>query len=173
MRRFITQGCALLAALTMSLMSCTDSQDEVKPAETVKPGVYATDITLYAEEGEDPNVNTRGLDRENGEFTSAYPYEYIYIHSADNNEDGTHKSLYIPLKEVEYCDECKGIHLEMEVLDNDEGYTITSSEGKSITLSNSESVYFSTISTPYWEVTQVGATPVSEKAVFVEDDNIT
>ena len=48
MRRFITQGCVLLAALTMSLMSCTDSQDEVKPAETVKPGVYATDITLYA-----------------------------------------------------------------------------------------------------------------------------
>lgn len=170
MKRFITQGCVLLAALTMGLMSCTDSQDEVKPAETVKPGVYATDITLYAEQGEDPDINTRGLDTENGEFTNVYPYNYIYIHSADNKEDGTHKSLYIPLKEVEYCDECKGIHLEMEVLDNDGGYTIKSSTGESITLSNSESVYFSTISTPYWEAKVEGATPVSGSDVFVESD---
>lgn len=171
MRRFITQGCVLLAALTMSLMSCTDSQDEVKPAETVKPGVYATDITLYAEQGEDPDINTRGLNTGTGEFTSVYPYDYIYIHSADNNEeDGTHKSLYIPLKEVEYCDECKGIHLEMEVLDNDGRYTIKSSTGKSITLSNSESVYFSTISTPYWEAEVEGATPVTGKDVFVESN---
>ncbi len=168
MRRFITQGCVLLAALTMSLMSCTDSQDEVKPAVTVKPGVYATDITLYAEQGEDPDINTRGLDTENGEFTNVYPYNYIYIHSADNVE-GTHKSLYIPLKEVEYCDECKGIHLEMEVLDNDGGYTITSSKG-TITLSNSESVYFSTIPNPYWEAKVEGATPVSGSDVFVESD---
>lgn len=168
MKRFITQGCVLLAALTMSLMSCTDSQDEVKPVETVKPGVYATDITLYAEQGEDPDINTRGLDTENGEFTNVYPYDYIYIHSADN-EVSIHKSLKIPLKEVEYCDECKGIHLEMEVLDNDGGYTITSSEG-SITLSNSESVYFSTISSPYWEAEVEGATPVSGSDVFVESD---
>lgn len=172
MRRFITQGCVLLAALAMSLLSCTDSQDEVKPLETVKPGVYATDITLYAEQGEDPNVNTRGLDTENGEFTNVYPYEYIYIHSADNKEDGTHRCLYIPLKEVEFCDECKGIHLEMEVLENNREYIIKNSKGESITLSNSESVYFSTISTPYWEVTKVGATPVSGKDVFVENDNI-
>ena len=169
MRRFITQECALLAVLAISLLSCMDSQDEVKPVETVKPGVYATDITLYAEQGEDPDINTRGLDTENGEFTNVYPYDYIYIHSADNMEDGNHKSLRIPLKEVEYCDECKGIHLEMEVLDNDGGYTITSSEG-SITLSNSESVYFSTISTPYWEAEVEGATPVSGSDVFVESD---
>ena len=169
MRRFITQGCVLLAALTMSLMSCTDSQDEVKPAVTVKPGVYATDITLYAEQGEDPDINTRGLNTGTGEFTSVYPYDYIYIHSADNKEDGTHKSLKIPLKVVEYCDECKGIHLEMEVLDNNGGYTITSSEG-TITLSNSEKVYFSTIPNPYWEAKVEGATPVSRSDVFVESD---
>lgn len=168
MKRFITKGCVLLAALTMSLMSCTDSQDEVKPVETVKPGVYATDITLYAEQGEDPDINTRGLNTGTGEFTAVYPYNYIYIHSADN-EDSNHKSLKILLKEVEYCDECKGIHLEMEVLDNDGGYTITSSEG-TIKLSNSESVYFSTISSPYWEAEVEGATPVSGSDVFVESD---
>lgn len=169
MKKLITKGYILFAVLMMGLMSCTDSQDEVKPEETIKPGVYATDITLYAEQGEDPDINTRGLDTEKGEFTNVYPYDYIYIHSADNKEDGTHKSLKIPLTEVEYCDECKGIHLEMEVLDNNGGYTITSSKG-SITLSNSESVYFSTIPTPYWEAEVESATPVSRSDVFVESD---
>ena len=149
--------------------ACTNNNEEVIQSEIIKPGVYTTDITLATEVGKKNNVNTRGLDLQNGTFTTDYPYDYIYIHSADNKENG-HKSLRIPLKEVEYCDGCKGIHLEVRVNENVEGYIISNEEGGSITLDDTESVYFSTIETAYWTAKQEGATPINNQDVFVDSD---
>lgn len=57
-----------------------------------------------------------------GEFTTTYLFDYIYLHSADTKSvDDGHQSIEIPLKEVEQCDGCKGIHLEVEVLDDGSG----------------------------------------------------
>ena len=151
-----------------SVWSCSDNSDETPSGTYVKPGIYKTEITLYTEEGE--ISDTRGLDSEKGEFTSVYPYDYIYIHSADTNENGIHRCIKIPLVEVEECDGCKGIHLEVEVFDNEQGYTIANSNGEKITLANDEKIYFSTIPTPFWEAKVEGATPVSHSDIFVESE---
>lgn len=173
MRNSNTKGNWLLFPFFVALIaggSCTNNNDEIIKSEIIKPGVYTTDITLATEVGKKNNdVDTRGLNADAGEFTADYPYDYIYIHAADNQENG-HKSLKIPLKEVEYCNDCKGIHLEVTVNEEGEGYTISTEDGSSITLSDEESVYFSTIESAYWEAKTEGATPVNQKDVFVESD---
>ncbi len=149
--------------------ACTNNNDEAIPSEIIKPGVYTTDITLATEVGKKSNINTRGLDLDKGEFTTTYPYDYIYIHAADNKEAG-HQSLKIPLKEVEYCDGCKGIHLKVTVNEGNGGYTISTEDGNSITLGNDEEVYFSTIADAYWKAETEGATPINQNDVFVESE---
>lgn len=151
-----------------SVWSCSDNSEETPSGTYVKPGIYKTEITLYTEEGE--LSDTRGIDVNKGEFTSVYPYDYIYIHSADTNENGIHRCIKVPLVEVEHCDDCKGIHLEVEVFDNEQGYTIANSNGDKITLANDEEIYFSTIPTPFWEAKVEGATPVSGSDIFVESE---
>lgn len=151
------------------LMSCTDDTETTDVQQSVKPGLYSIDITLTAESG--VKSETRGLDTENGEFTNEYPYEYIYIHSAKT--DDTHQSIRIPLENVEHCDGCQGIHMQVEVEDknNGGGYIIRAGE-KEMTLSADDKVYFSTIEGPYWEAETSGATPVSGSDVFVQNDEI-
>lgn len=149
------------------LMSCTDDTETTDVQQSVKPGLYSIDITLTAEPG--VKSETRGLDTENGEFTNVYPYDYIYIHSAKT--DNTHQSIKIPLENVEHCDGCQGIHMQVEVEENGGGYIIRAGE-KEMTLSAKDKVYFSTIEGPYWEAETSGATPVSESDVFVQNDEI-
>lgn len=165
-----TRDLLLLAACIVGLWSCDKNSEEMKQEPSVAPGIYSTEITVSAESGKSSDVSTRGLDTEKGEFTTVYPYDYIYIHSADNNEDGSHKSLQVPLKEVIYCNECRGIHLEVEVLADGSGYTIKNESGVSIQLSQDESVYLSTYPKPFWEPEKQGATPVSGSDVFVESE---
>lgn len=151
------------------LMSCTDDTETTDVQQSVKPGLYSIDITLTAEPG--VKSETRGLDTENGEFTNVYPYDYIYIHSAKT--DNTHQSIRIPLENVEHCDGCQGIHMQVKVEDenNGGGYIIRAGEAE-MTLSADDNVYFSTIEGPYWEAETSGATPVSESDVFVQNDEI-
>ena len=151
------------------LMSCTDDTETTDVQQSVKPGLYSIDITLTAESG--VKSETRGLDTENGEFTNVYPYDYIYIHSAKT--DNTHKSIRIPLEKVEHCDGCQGIHMQVEVEDenNGGGYIIRAGEAD-MTLSADDKVYFSTIEGPYWEAETSGATPVSGSKVFVQNKKI-
>ena len=148
------------------LMSCTDDTETTDVQQSVKPGLYSIDITLTAESG--VKSETRGLDTENGEFTNVYPYNYIYIHSAKT--DNTHQSIRIPLEKVEHCDGCQGIHMQVEVEDenNGGGYIIRAGEADMI-LSADDKVYFSTIEGPYWEAETSGATPVSGSKVFVQN----
>lgn len=163
-----TRDLLLLVACIVGLWSCDKNSEEMKQEPSVAPGIYSTEITVSAEQGKSSQVSTRGLDANLGQFNNTYPYNYIYIHSADNKEDDSHKSLQVPLKDVEYCDECRGIHLEVEVLAEGSGYTITNENGQSISLSANEKVYFSTIDSPFWKPEIEGATPVSKSNVFVE-----
>ncbi len=170
MRRFFN-NVSLLFLLTLLggfiCWSCTEDEN-TESSCYVKPGIYRTDIILYAEEGEESE--TRGLDINKGEFTNVYPFDYIYIHSADNKEDGTHRSLKVSLIDVLTCNDCRGIHLEVEVFENEQGYTITNDTGEKITLGNDEKIYFSTIADPYWKAKVEGATPVYHQDVFVESE---
>lgn len=148
------------------LMSCTDDAETTDVQQSVKPGLYSIDITLTAEPG--VKSETRGLDTDNGEFTNVYPYDYIYIHSAKT--DGTHQSIRIPLENVEHCDGCQGIHMQVKVEENGGGYIIRAGEEEEeMTLSANDKVYFSTIEGPYWEAETSGATPVSGSKVFVQN----
>lgn len=149
------------------LMSCTDDTETTDVQQSVKPGLYSIDITLTAEPG--VKSETRGLDTENGEFTNVYPYDYIYIHSAKT--DTTHQSIRIPLKNVEHCDGCKGIHMQVEVEENGGGYIIRAGEAE-MNLSADDEVYFSTIEGPYWEAETSVATPASGSDVFVQNKEI-
>lgn len=151
------------------LMSCTDDTETTDVQQSVKPGLYSIDITLTAEPG--VKSETRGLDTENGEFTNVYPYDSIYIHSAKT--DSTHQSIRIPLENVEHCDGCQGIHMQVEVKDeeNGGGYIIRAGEAD-MTLSADDEVYFSTIEGPYWEAETSGATPVSGSNVFKQNNEI-
>lgn len=133
-------------------------------------GVYkvlSTDIVFEAENGEKETNITRGIGP-NG-FTNVYPYDYIYIHSTTDNS----KTLKVPLKQVDACGDCKGIHLEMEVIDGKDGYTIRTSEGNSIELGEDEEVYFSSYPTTEWEANPLDVkTPVSQKDVFSKEEQV-
>ena len=156
------------------LMACSEEDNGTKDKSSIA-GTYSSDILLATEKSGEPQVSTRGLDPENGQFTDIYPYDYIYIHSADDkkNEEG-HKYLKIPLQDVVFCDGCQGIHLEMEVLDESEGggYIIKNKVGESIKLDSDEKIYFSTIESSYWEADVAGATPISGRDVFIQDNDV-
>ena len=167
----------LLAVMMVAgFLSCSDESNEIGNVPSAKPGVYSMDITVSAANGEGSESNissTRGLDPVDGVFTEDYPYDYIYVHSDDNYEDDRHQVLKVPLKEVEFCGDCRGIHLECEVMDDGNGYMISNEAGESIHLNDDQSVYFSTIPTPFWEATVANTpTPVSLSDVFVDDPDV-
>lgn len=164
-------------ALCFILGACSNEENYFEDGTTGQavPGTYYGDLLLTADSSKNANMITRGGPDESGKFTDAYPYDYIYLHSADNLTDAEeHKSIRIPLQDVEYCDGCQGIHLEVTVLDNEEGYTISTKDGQSITLGNTDEVYFSTVPGTYWEPTilEDGGSPVSGRDVFVQDDEV-
>lgn len=163
----------LFIALGMLLLWACISDDNGEPAKHVSAGTYSSDLLLATEKGGDTQISTRGLDPENGYFTDVYPYDYIYIHSADSKTEAEgHKCLKIPLQDVVFCDGCQGIHLEMEVNDSDGGYVIRNKNGESIELAADEKVYFSTIESSYWNATVEGATPVTGSNVFIQDNEV-
>lgn len=167
----------LFVALSIILFGACASEEHNNITDE-KPSVtktYSSDLLLATEGGTDPEISTRGLDRENGQFTSEYPYDYIYVHSADDMRNGEgHRSLRIPLKDVAFCNGCQGIHLEMDVLDDNagRGYVVRNEAGESITLAEGESVYFSTIESSYWNANAVDASPVTGSDVFIQDNDV-
>ena len=177
-KELIMKKVNIIIALALSFMfgACSNEENyfEGETPNDVAPGTYYGDLLLSAEDGKDANMITRG-GPDNSGFTNEYPYDYIYLHSADNltKEEG-HKVIRIPLKDVEYCDGCQGIHLEVTVLDNEEGYTIKNEVGDEIRLGNTDEVYFSTEPDTYWKPTilEDGGSPVSGRDVFIQDNNV-
>lgn len=158
-----------LCALCMSCSNETDyfADDDTNSTSTT----YYSDIVLSSQTGEMEDHITRGIN--DFGFTNEYPFDYIYIHSADNSTGADHKVLKVNLKEVEYCVDCRGIHLEMDVTDNGNGYTIRNDVGEEITLSENENVYFSSYPSSIWEADAVAGTPITNSDVFIEDkDNV-
>ena len=171
----IIKGFISLVLLSGFMFSCTDAMDDEgseKRGETVKPGVYSGEIIFTAEEGgEKEEVTSRGIDAGQGHFTNEYPYDVIYIHSADAYEIGEgHQVLEIPLEHIEECGgDCKGVRFDMEV-DGDGNYTLTKN-GNSITIQSGDSVYFSSLSTPYWKADVIEyETPLTQSDLFVDSE---
>ena len=113
---------------------------------------------------------------ENGNFTNEYPYDYIYLHRADNQTGAAHKSIRIPLdRRPEYCDSCSAIHLDVEVLE-DGRYIIRTQplegEPEEIILDADDEVYFSTISDTYWETTPEEEKTPQGNDVFLQDNEV-
>lgn len=165
----------LLLILSVVLLGACSSEDNsnIGSGQTGNGKTYSADLLLATPKGDKPDINTRGLDEVNGQFTDVYPYDYIYLHSADSEtKEGGHQCIRIPLKDVEFCDGCQGIHLEMEVLDNDGGYIVRNEAGDEIKLGNDEKVYFSTIDDTYWKADVQGGSPVTKSDVFYQDNNV-
>lgn len=148
--------------------SCSSSEDFL--ADNTGNGatkVFSTNIIFEAESGEKEDNITRGIGDQG--FTNDYPYEYIYVHSTTDKS----KTLKVKLKEVEYCDDCRGIQLRMVIKDGEDGYTLYNDQGRSITLAEDEEVYFSSYPSTIWEATPLEQkTPVSGKDVFSKNDDV-
>lgn len=87
---------------TLSPVACNEMPSPFcRTAQFVLLG-NTTNITLSTEIGEKNEVTSRGLDMDKGVFTTTYPFDYIYLHSADTKSvDDGHQFIEIPLKEVE------------------------------------------------------------------------
>lgn len=145
----------LFASMIFAFMSCNNNNEDYFDGDPGEKGiVYSADVVISPGTGDKvDNVTTRGLDVQNGQFTNDYPYGYIYLHRADGIDGEGHESIRIPLdKTPDYCDGCRGIHLEVEVIDSPEGgYIVRNETGDEIVLKDDEEVYFSTIPDTYWE----------------------
>lgn len=166
----------IAAFVCILLSSCSNDENYFDSnAPITSSQLIYQDIVLEADSAKsENNISTRGIDDEG--FTNDYPYDYIYVHSIT---DGT-KTLKVPLKEVEYCGDCRGIHLEMEINENGDGsYTLRTEvcedgQQQEITLSANEEVYFSSYPTNTWTANRLGdiSTPITHQDVFISDDNI-
>lgn len=164
----------LLLILSVMLLGACSSEDNsnIGSGQTGNGKTYSADLLLATPKGDKPDINTRGLDAVNGQFTDVYPYDYIYLHSADSKtkEEG-HQCIKIPLKDVVFCDDCQGIHLEMSINEEENTYTIGNGTDF-ITLNNDEKVYFSTIDDTYWKADVQDASPVTGSNVFYQTDGV-
>lgn len=164
----------LLLILSVVLLGACSSEDNsnIGSGQTGNGKTYSADLLLATPKGDKPDINTRGLDAVNGQFTDVYPYDYIYLHSADSKtkEEG-HQCIKIPLKDVVFCDDCQGIHLEMSINEEENTYTIGNGTDF-ITLNNDEKVYFSTIDDTYWKADVQDASPVTGSNVFYQTDGV-
>lgn len=158
---FVVCVCAIFS-------SCSSSEDFF--ADNVGNGatkVLSTNIIFEAESGEKEDYITRGIGNQG--FTNVYPYDYIYVHSTTNDS----KTLKVKLKEVEYCDECRGVQLRMEIKDGEDSYTLYNDQGEKIELAAGEEVYFSSYPSTIWEATPMEQkTPVSGQDIFSKEDNV-
>ena len=164
----------LLLILSVVLLGACSSEDNsnIGSGQTGNGKTYSADLLLATPKGDKPDINTRGLDAVNGQFTDVYPYDYIYLHRADSKtkEEGP-QCIKIPLKDVVFCDGCQGIHLEMSINEEENTYTIGNGTDF-ITLNNDEKVYFSTIDDTYWKADVQRASPVTGSDVFYQDNNV-
>ena len=158
---FVVCVCAIFS-------SCSSSEDFF--ADNVGNGatkVLSTNIIFEAESGEKEDYITRGIGDQG--FTNVYPYDYIYVHSTTDDS----KTLRVKLKEVEYCDECRGVQLRMEIKDGEDSYTLYNDQGEKIELAAGEEVYFSSYPSTIWEATPMEQkTPVSGQDIFSKEDNV-
>lgn len=170
----------LATCLCLMFTACSNDNENFFDDEThggVTPGIYTADLVLSSNTGEkSDNIETRGIDLENGFFTNEYPYDYIYLHRADNQTGDAHKSIRIPLdRSPEYCDSCSAIHLDVEVLE-DGRYIIRTQplegESEEIILNADDEVYFSTIPDTYWETTPQEEKTPQGNDVFLQDNAV-
>ena len=145
------------------LNSCSDSTVS-KDADPLKPGDYSISVNLSPEE--DGGEGVRGLNAEDGTFNNIYPYDYIYLHKADNKEGDAHESIKIALANSDCIDCDKAIQLEIRV--NDDGsYDVRAkgTETPMLSMGANEQVYFSTIPGAYWN-----AEKLENQQLFVPDE---
>ena len=136
-----------MLAICMGMMSCQDDEDT--NISTIKPGTYSADIIVNSESG---STNySRGIDVENGIFTSTYEQEYIYLHHV--KADGNDEALYIPMRTD--CGEDKCFNIQVTKNENGDNitYTIFAKDGtpQSMTINANEQIYFSTMKDQTWE----------------------
>ena len=156
------------------LNACTNKiEDNMDTPPT--PMLYSVDFELGSANGatSDPTVVTKGIDYQWSYFTEEYPYNYIYIHSADNGVGVEHRSLRIPVvNDLETCENlgCEGIRFQIDVQE-DGSYFIRTNEDE-IKLEANEKTYFSTIEDPFWTATlSEGDSPLTHSDVFVRSQN--
>ena len=141
-----------ILAICIGMMSCQD--EEKTNVSTVEPGTYAADIIINPESG---STNySRGINAENGIFTSEYQQDYIYLHRINGDETETYQSVKIDLGEdCENSSKCFNI----QVIKSEDEKTFTiNAGGQSITLNANEKIYFSTIPAQIWEATKSSST---------------
>ncbi len=153
-----------MLAICMGMMSCQDDEDT--NISTIKPGTYSADIIVNSESG---STNySRGIDVENGIFTSTYEQNYIYLHhvKADGNEE--YEALYIPMRTD--CGEDKCFNIQVIVNDNNT-YTIKGAS-QSITLNEDEKIYFSTMKDKIWksETSSTNQSPIGDITILKQPE---
>lgn len=134
-----------MLAICMGMMSCQDDEDT--NISTIKPGTYSADIIVNSESG---STNySRGIDVENGIFTSTYEQNYIYLHHV--KADGNEEVLYIPMRTD--CGEDKCFNIQVTKNKNGDNYTIIAKDGtpQSMTINANEQIYFSTMKDQIWK----------------------
>lgn len=136
-----------MLAICMGMMSCQDDEDT--NISTIKPGTYSADIIVNSESG---STNySRGIDVENGIFTSTYEQNYIYLHHVD--ADGNDEALYIPMRTD--CGEDKCFNIQVTKSSDDTSYTIITKDAtgtpQSMTINANEQIYFSTMKDQIWQ----------------------
>lgn len=159
--------------LVSILGACSDKiGDATEQVEYVEPMLYSIDLMMQANEGgSDESIVTRGVNYRDSYFTNQYEGDFIYVHTADNYDDDSHRVLQVPIEpEVLACDSC-GIHLQIDVKD-DNSYTITSGKN-SITIPQGGEVYFSNLPTSYWRAeVEENASPITHGYdIFVRSDD--
>ena len=168
----IQNNISIIIAAFVCLFFSACSNEEDYFADNTQHGssqMIYSDIVLEAENGEKETNITRGIGDQG--FTNDYTYDYIYVHSTTDES----KTLKVPLKEVEYCGDCRGIHLEMIVTDNGTGYTLRTEDGvDELTLGENEEVYFSSYPSTTWEASPLEnvSTPVLHSDVFTKNDDV-
>lgn len=169
-----------IISVCLAFTGCSNDNENYFNEEThsgVTPGVYSADMIISSDTGDkQDNVSTRGLDLEHGNFTNEYPYDYIYLHRADNQTGDAHESIRIPLdRHPDYCDGCSAIHLDVEVLD-DGRYIIRTEpedgEPEELILDADDEVYFSTIEDTYWKTEAIEDKTPHGNDIFLQDNTV-
>ena len=160
-----------MLAICMGMMSCQDDEDT--NISTIKPGTYSADIIVNSESG---STNySRGIDVDNGIFTSIYEQDYIYLHhvNADGNKEIS-KALYIPMRTD--CGENKCFNIQVTKNKNGDNisYTIITEDEtgtpKSMTINANEKIYFSTMEDQIWkpETSSTNQSPIGDDITILQ-----
>lgn len=157
-----------MLAICMGMMSCQDDEDT--NISTIKPGTYSADIIVNSESG---STNySRGIDVENGIFTSTYEQNYIYLHHV--NADGNDEALYIPMRTD--CGEDKCFNIQVTKNSDDTSYTIITEDAigtpQSMTINANEQIYFSTMKDQIWkpETSSTNLSPIDDITILQQPE---